>query len=77
MAGIFICWIALFAPGIVLIYGIMPWWGQFRNYQVYRRCALETHSCSGCIQTSICPSGIDVWKEELLDNDCSEASRVL
>ncbi|CAL5229349.1 g12659 [Coccomyxa viridis] len=37
VAGIFICWIALFAPGIVLIYGIMPWWGQFRNYQVYRR----------------------------------------
>ena len=37
VAGIFICWIALFAPGIVLIFGIMPWWGRFRNYQVYRR----------------------------------------
>ena len=37
--GIFTCWIALFAPGILLIYGVMPWWGVFRNFQVYRRCA--------------------------------------
>jgi chromate transporter len=39
-AGIFICWVALFAPGILLIYGFMPWWGLFRTFQVYRRCAL-------------------------------------
>ncbi|CAL8468154.1 g7693 [Coccomyxa elongata] len=37
VAGIFICWVALFAPGILLIYGIMPWWGSFRHLQVYRR----------------------------------------
>ncbi|CAK0787139.1 hypothetical protein CVIRNUC_010355 [Coccomyxa viridis] len=37
VGGIFICWIALFAPGIILIYGIMPWWGRFRHFQVYRR----------------------------------------
>jgi len=35
--GIFTCWVALFAPGILLIYGVMPWWGGFRNFQVYRR----------------------------------------
>ncbi|EIE20647.1 CHR family transporter: chromate ion [Coccomyxa subellipsoidea C-169] len=37
VAGIFICWVALFAPGILLIYGFMPWWGGFRHFQVYRR----------------------------------------
>lgn len=37
VAGIFICWVALFAPGIILIYGFMPWWGSFRHFQVYRR----------------------------------------
>ena len=38
VVGIFTCWIALFAPGILLIFGVMPWWGVFRNFQVYRRC---------------------------------------
>lgn len=37
VAGIFICWVALFAPGILLIYGFMPWWGGFRHFQIYRR----------------------------------------
>ena len=35
--GIFTCWIALFSPGIMLIYGVMPWWGVFRSFQIYRR----------------------------------------
>ena len=55
MAGIFICWIGLFAPGIVLIFGIMPWWGRFRNYQVYRRFRtprLFWCSCSSLHETS-------------------------
>lgn len=37
VGGIFNCWVALFAPGIILIYGFMPWWGVFRNFQIYRR----------------------------------------
>ena len=37
VVGIFTCWVALFAPGILLIFGVMPWWGVFRNFQVYRR----------------------------------------
>ena len=40
--GIFTCWIALFAPGILLIYGVMPWWGVFRRFQIYRRSAMLT-----------------------------------
>lgn len=37
VGGIFNCWVALFAPGIMLIYGVMPWWGVLRNFQIYRR----------------------------------------
>ena len=46
VAGIFICWVGLFAPGIILIYGFMPWWGRFRHFQVYRRYA--RYSFEGC-----------------------------
>ena len=50
VAGIFICWIGLFAPGIILIFGIMPWWGRFRNYQMYRRfCTPQRLWCSSSI----------------------------
>lgn len=36
--GVVICWVALFAPGIILIFAILPWWGMFRQWQFYRRC---------------------------------------
>ncbi|KAK9816680.1 hypothetical protein WJX72_003596 [[Myrmecia] bisecta] len=35
--GIIICWVGLFAPGILLIYGILPFWGQWRRQPIYRR----------------------------------------
>ena len=37
LVGVALCWIGLFAPGIILIFGILPWWGMFRQWQVYRR----------------------------------------
>ena len=37
VAGIALCWIALFAPGILLIFAILPFWGSFRKWQIYRR----------------------------------------
>jgi chromate transporter len=37
IAGIAICWIALFSPGIILIFAILPFWGSFRKWQFYRR----------------------------------------
>lgn len=41
IAGIALCWIALFAPGIMLIFAILPFWGSFRKWQIYRRYAGE------------------------------------
>jgi chromate transporter len=37
VVGIVTCWVALFAPGIILIFAILPFWGAFRKWQVYRR----------------------------------------
>ena len=37
LLGISACWLGLFGPGIMLIYGVLPFWGVFRSYQVYRR----------------------------------------
>ena len=37
LLGIVVCWVGLFAPGILMIYGLMPWWVQFRQLDTYRR----------------------------------------
>jgi chromate transporter len=37
VVGVIICWVALFAPGIIIIFAILPYWGTFRNWQIYRR----------------------------------------
>jgi hypothetical protein len=37
IAGAALCWLALFSPGIILIFGVLPYWGLFRKFQVYRR----------------------------------------
>ena len=35
--GAFLGWLGLNAPGILLFYGLLPWWAGFRHFQVYRR----------------------------------------
>ena len=35
--GIMACWVGLFAPGILLIYGLLPWWVRFRQLDIYHR----------------------------------------
>ena len=37
LTGIMTCWVGLFAPGILLIYGLLPWWARFRQLDIYRR----------------------------------------
>ena len=36
-AGVAACWLGLFGPGIMLLYGLLPFWGSFRQNNVYRR----------------------------------------
>ena len=35
--GAFLGWLGLNSPGILLFYGLLPWWASFRHFQVYRR----------------------------------------
>jgi chromate transport protein ChrA len=35
--GVAACWLGLFGPGIMLLYGLLPFWGSFRQSEVYRR----------------------------------------
>ncbi|CAK9000952.1 Uncharacterized transporter MJ0718 [Durusdinium trenchii] len=35
--GAALCWLGLFGPGVMLIFGILPWWGQFRANATYKR----------------------------------------
>ena len=35
--GVAACWLGLFGPGVMLIYGVLPFWGLFRSHQLYRR----------------------------------------
>ena len=37
LVGIIVCWVGLFAPGILLVFGVLPLWAMFRHWQVYRR----------------------------------------
>ncbi|GAB4823068.1 hypothetical protein N2152v2_010114 [Parachlorella kessleri] len=54
LVGVALCWIGLFAPGIILIFGILPWWGMFRQWQVYRRALPGLNSAAvGLIVTSV------------------------
>lgn len=35
--GAVLCWLGLFGPGVMLIFGILPFWGQFRSNDTYKR----------------------------------------
>ncbi|CAI5526358.1 unnamed protein product [Closterium sp. Naga37s-1] len=35
--GLATCWIAIFSPGVLIIIGILPFWGQFRKWKLYKR----------------------------------------
>lgn len=37
LLGIALCWLGLFGPGILLIFGVLPFWSKFRHWQFYRR----------------------------------------
>ncbi|KAI8105039.1 hypothetical protein M9435_000211 [Picochlorum sp. BPE23] len=54
IAGIALCWVGLFAPGIIIIFAILPFWGAFRHWQIYRRALPGLNSAAvGLIITSV------------------------
>lgn len=40
LLGVALCWLGLFGPGILLIFGVLPFWSKFRHWQLYRKCVL-------------------------------------
>ncbi|KAL2622117.1 hypothetical protein R1flu_002322 [Riccia fluitans] len=46
VVGAVTAWFGLFLPGIMLIFGIMPFWGHFRKWKIYRR-ALPGFNAAG------------------------------
>ncbi|KAG6546492.1 hypothetical protein Mapa_012041 [Marchantia paleacea] len=46
ISGAALAWFGLFLPGILLIFGIMPFWGYFRRWSIYRR-ALPGFNAAG------------------------------
>jgi chromate transporter len=39
IVGVLCCWLGLFGPGVMLIFAVLPFWGKFRKWDVYK-CAL-------------------------------------
>jgi chromate transporter len=37
VGGALTWWVGLFSPGVLLIFGVLPFWGKFRHVQAYRR----------------------------------------
>lgn len=44
--GTLLAWFGLFSPGVLIIFGIMPFWGTFRNWPIYKR-ALPGFNAAG------------------------------
>lgn len=52
--GTLIAWVALFSPGIMLIFGVLPFWGKFRRFPLYKRALPGINSAAvGLIFTAV------------------------
>ncbi|CAI5493690.1 unnamed protein product [Closterium sp. Naga37s-1] len=60
--GIAACWLGLFSPGILLIYGILPFWGRFRQWHIYKRATPGFNSTAiGLIWASVFTLGLQTY----------------
>ena len=39
MLGAAAAWLGIFAPGVLMMFALLPWWSVFRRWPLYRRCA--------------------------------------
>ncbi len=52
--GAVIAWFGLFSPGVMIIFGILPYWGRFRKWALYRRALPGLNAAGiGLIITSV------------------------
>mmetsp|Transcript_26557 Transcript_26557/g.41569 ORF Transcript_26557/g.41569 Transcript_26557/m.41569 type:complete len:297 (+) Transcript_26557:102-992(+) len=54
LVGVACAWFGLFGPGVLVIYGALPFWGTFRKWPVYRRALPGMNSAAvGLIVASV------------------------
>jgi chromate transporter len=62
LTGILICWVGLFAPGIIVIFAVLPWWGAVRRCQLYRRALPGLNSAAvGLVVAAVFQLGIGAY----------------
>lgn len=62
MVGVVLCWLGLFGPGVLLIFGVLPFWGRFRKLNLYRRALPGLNAAAvGLVLASVFRMTIDVY----------------
>ena len=62
IAGIALCWVGLFAPGLLIIFAILPFWGGFRAFKLYRTALPGLNSAAvGLIISSVFQLGTNAY----------------
>jgi len=62
IAGIALCWVGLFAPGLLIIFAILPFWGSFRSFKLYRTSLPGLNSAAvGLIISSVFQLGLNAY----------------
>lgn len=61
--GALVAWVGLFLPGILLIFGALPFWSKFRNWDVYNRALPGLNAAGiGLIVTSVFSLTLGAYK---------------
>lgn len=63
LLGTVLAWIGLFAPGVTLMFALLPFWCYFRKWQIYRA-ALPGMNCAsvGLILAAVFNMTLDVYR---------------
>ncbi|KAG2490382.1 hypothetical protein HYH03_011183 [Edaphochlamys debaryana] len=61
--GAVLAWFGLFSPGVMLIFGVLPYWKKFRTWQLYRRGLTGMNAVGvGLILASVFSMTVDVYQ---------------
>lgn len=64
IVGALLAWLGLFAPGILLIFGMLPFWSRFRNWAIYNRALPGLNAAGiGLIVTSVFSLTLGAYKQ--------------
>ena len=57
-----VCWLGLFGPGVLLIFGVMPFWVRFRRYPLYKKLLPGLNAAGvGLIVSTVFQMTFSVW----------------